>query len=58
MRVPGGYLLEVDADHLDALRFDELTIQARPAYAAGDPGTAVALFGQALACGGGRSWPT
>jgi DNA-binding SARP family transcriptional activator/DNA-binding XRE family transcriptional regulator/Tfp pilus assembly protein PilF len=49
VRVPGGYLLALDADQLDALRFDELEASARRAQTAGNPGGAVGLFAQALA---------
>jgi DNA-binding SARP family transcriptional activator/Tfp pilus assembly protein PilF/DNA-binding XRE family transcriptional regulator len=43
----GGYLLKVDGDGLDALRFDELSAQARR-LAPDDPHTAEALFAEAL----------
>jgi DNA-binding SARP family transcriptional activator/tetratricopeptide (TPR) repeat protein/DNA-binding XRE family transcriptional regulator len=41
----GGYRLTVDSDQLDLLRFDELV-----ARAAADPGSALDLYAQALAC--------
>ncbi|MEV4312698.1 tetratricopeptide repeat protein [Actinocrispum sp. NPDC049592] len=43
----GGYQLRVDSDGLDALRFDELSTEARR-IAAEDPDTAEALFVEAL----------
>jgi DNA-binding SARP family transcriptional activator/DNA-binding XRE family transcriptional regulator len=49
VRVPGGYLLELDVDQVDVLRFDELEATARRARTAGDPGAAAGLFAQALA---------
>ncbi|MFB9612156.1 AfsR/SARP family transcriptional regulator [Kutzneria kofuensis] len=43
-----GYLITVDADHLDLLRFTELAAAARATQAGGDLSTAAELFGQAL----------
>ncbi|TCO62509.1 tetratricopeptide repeat protein [Actinocrispum wychmicini] len=45
----GGYLLRVDADGLDSLRFDELAGEARR-IAAEEPHTAEAMFVEALQC--------
>lgn len=45
---PSGYLLEVGADELDAVRFDATHAQAREAVAAGDLDAAVAMFRAAL----------
>jgi DNA-binding SARP family transcriptional activator/tetratricopeptide (TPR) repeat protein/DNA-binding XRE family transcriptional regulator len=44
----GGYRLEVDAERLDMLRFDELAARAQHAQQAGEPETAYQLLGQAL----------
>ena len=44
--LPAGYLLQVEADAVDARRFTELTKQAQ---AAKDPGTRAALLADALA---------
>ena len=48
----GGYRLTVDSVQLDLLRFDDLV-----AGAAADPGSALGLHAQALACRRGRCWP-
>ena len=44
-----GYLITVDADHLDLLRFTELAAAAQATLASGDLPTAAELYGQALA---------
>jgi len=44
-----GYLITVDADHLDLLRFTELAAAARATLSSGDLPTAAELYGQALA---------
>jgi DNA-binding SARP family transcriptional activator/DNA-binding XRE family transcriptional regulator/Tfp pilus assembly protein PilF len=49
LRVRGGYLLELAADHLDVLCFDELAEGARRAAAAGDSAAACELSARALA---------
>ncbi|MCG5218909.1 AfsR/SARP family transcriptional regulator [Streptosporangium sp. KLBMP 9127] len=46
--VPGGYLLAVDRDHVDAHAFTRLSARARSARAEGATATADALFRQAL----------
>ena len=38
--VPGGYVLRVDVDAVDALRFERLLVEARALAAAGDPAAA------------------
>ncbi|MFI6208152.1 BTAD domain-containing putative transcriptional regulator [Streptomyces sp. NPDC051041] len=48
VRHGGGYLLRVDADHLDLLRFRALVRQARRAAAEGDAREAVRRYGTAL----------
>ncbi len=45
----GGYLLDVDADHVDAGRFERLLAEGRRAHEAGDHCTAGDLLRQALA---------
>ncbi|MBP2320125.1 DNA-binding SARP family transcriptional activator/Tfp pilus assembly protein PilF/DNA-binding XRE family transcriptional regulator [Kibdelosporangium banguiense] len=45
----GGYMLKVDDNGLDALRFDDLATQARR-LTSDDPHTAEALFVEALQC--------
>jgi DNA-binding SARP family transcriptional activator/tetratricopeptide (TPR) repeat protein/DNA-binding XRE family transcriptional regulator len=47
--VSGGYLLAVDGERLDLLRFDELTAQARAARET-DPESAMERFTGALTC--------
>ncbi|GIH04403.1 SARP family transcriptional regulator [Rhizocola hellebori] len=47
-RGPGGYVLEVGPEELDALLFVQLAEQAKAAQLAGDLATAEALFGEAL----------
>ena len=49
LSVPGGYLLNVDADELDAEVFSRLHTEARDAAEAGDPEEAIARFREALA---------
>jgi DNA-binding SARP family transcriptional activator/pimeloyl-ACP methyl ester carboxylesterase len=44
-----GYLLRVDDDELDVLRFERLAVAGRKALLGGDPATAVALLSQGLA---------
>jgi DNA-binding SARP family transcriptional activator/Tfp pilus assembly protein PilF len=44
----GGYRLDVDADELDVLVFDDLEARARAAGRAGDLDAAQALFGEAV----------
>ncbi|MFC0429492.1 BTAD domain-containing putative transcriptional regulator [Kutzneria buriramensis] len=46
---PDGYLISVDADHLDLLRFTDLAAAAQSTLATGDLPTAAELYGQALA---------
>jgi DNA-binding SARP family transcriptional activator/DNA polymerase III delta prime subunit/Tfp pilus assembly protein PilF len=46
---PDGYLIAVDADHLDLLRFTDLAAAAQSTLATGDLPTAAELYGQALA---------
>jgi DNA-binding SARP family transcriptional activator/tetratricopeptide (TPR) repeat protein len=46
--VGGGYRLEVDAERLDVLRFDELAARAQHAHQAGELKTAYELLSQAL----------
>ncbi len=43
-----GYLLSVDPEDIDGLRFERLADQGHAALAAGDPERAAALLGQAL----------
>ncbi|WP_371784584.1 BTAD domain-containing putative transcriptional regulator [Streptosporangium subroseum] len=45
---PAGYRLVVDADAVDAHRFERLAAEGRRALAAGDPGRAAGLLGEAL----------
>jgi DNA-binding winged helix-turn-helix (wHTH) protein len=45
---PAGYVLSVDPDELDALRFRLLSQEGREALAAGDARTAAELLGEAL----------
>jgi DNA-binding SARP family transcriptional activator/pimeloyl-ACP methyl ester carboxylesterase len=45
---PGGYVLAVDPEAVDAVRFEALAGEGRAALAAGDPGHAAALLGEAL----------
>lgn len=45
----GGYTLEVDPDCVDVAAFDRLVRAGRSAWAAADPHTASARFGEALA---------
>ncbi|NIJ12314.1 putative ATPase/DNA-binding SARP family transcriptional activator [Saccharomonospora amisosensis] len=45
----GGYLLDVEPTDVDAHRFEALTRRGRQALAEGDPGTASALLGEAVA---------
>ncbi|NUR92954.1 MAG: AfsR/SARP family transcriptional regulator, partial [Nonomuraea sp.] len=47
--VPGGYRLDLEPDRVDAHRFVRLARRARTARAEGAPGSADALFRQALA---------
>src|SRR5262249_3011949 len=44
-----GYLLRVEPEHLDLLRFQRLLREGRAAFAGGDPETASAKLAQALA---------
>ena len=44
-----GYLITVDDDHLDLLRFTELAATAQSTLASGDLATTAELYGQALA---------
>lgn len=53
--VPGGYLLDLPSDHVDAHRFTYLAGQARMARDRREPETADALFRQALALWRGRA---
>jgi Bacterial transcriptional activator domain len=46
--VGGGYRLEVDAEQLDVLRFDELAARAQQAQQTGELRTAYELLSQAL----------
>ena len=48
VRMPGGYQLEIGADQLDVLRFEELTDRGQRARTAGGPATACALLAEAL----------
>ncbi|MEU2285843.1 BTAD domain-containing putative transcriptional regulator [Streptomyces sp. NPDC013178] len=48
LRRPGGYLLAVDPDEVDLLRFRELTRQGKRAAATGRPETAARRFTEAL----------
>jgi WD40 repeat protein/DNA-binding SARP family transcriptional activator len=45
---PGGYMLEVGPDQLDAARFERLLAQARQAASAGDPAAASVQLREAL----------
>ncbi|MDG4832052.1 BTAD domain-containing putative transcriptional regulator [Solwaraspora sp. WMMD1047] len=47
---PGGYLLDVPADEVDAGSFGALADRARRRAAAGDPGGALPCYAEALAC--------
>src|SRR5262245_42736765 len=47
-RSPAGYVLSVDSDELDALRFDLLSREGREALASGDARAAADLLGEAL----------
>jgi predicted ATPase/DNA-binding SARP family transcriptional activator len=51
-QVVGGYRLTVDADDVDALRFEQLTATGRDRLRAGDPMTAAARLGEAVALWG------
>jgi YVTN family beta-propeller protein len=44
----GGYALEIDAESVDAGRFERLAAEGREALTRGDPGTAAALLREAL----------
>jgi DNA-binding SARP family transcriptional activator len=44
-----GYVIQVESDELDVLRFERLTSQARRALEKGDPGTGAGRLRQALA---------
>ncbi|WP_306206863.1 BTAD domain-containing putative transcriptional regulator [Actinoplanes sp. RD1] len=44
----GGYLLDIDADDVDALRFEQLATAGRDRLRAGDPITAAALLTEAV----------
>ncbi len=46
---PGGYVLSVDPDQLDAARFERLLDQGRQAIAAGDPAAGAVRLREALA---------
>ncbi|PXX56321.1 DNA-binding SARP family transcriptional activator [Nocardia tenerifensis] len=46
----GGYLLEVDGDHLDLVRFTELAAHGRESYRAGDPEAACDSYARGLSC--------
>jgi DNA-binding SARP family transcriptional activator len=48
LRRPPGYELRIDADRLDALRFQELVRAGRRAADGGDTGSASALLGHAI----------
>jgi DNA-binding SARP family transcriptional activator/tetratricopeptide (TPR) repeat protein len=48
VRMPGGYQLEVRADQLDVLRFEQLADRGQRARTASDPATACALLAEAL----------
>ena len=45
---PPGYVLEVDAGQVDALRFEQLLAEGRAALADGDPAAAATTLGEAL----------
>jgi len=51
-QVDGGYRLDVDADDVDALRLERLAAAGRDRLRAGDPASAVALLGAAVALRG------
>lgn len=53
--LPGGYRLAVDADDVDALRFERLAAAGRDRLRAGDPRAAVTVLGEAVALWGGRA---
>ncbi|MBE1565823.1 AfsR/SARP family transcriptional regulator [Nonomuraea africana] len=53
--VPGGYLLAVDPDEVDAHRFERLVAQARRARDAGRARAAAEMLGQALGLWRGRA---
>ncbi|MFC6880572.1 MULTISPECIES: BTAD domain-containing putative transcriptional regulator [Actinomadura] len=53
-QVAGGYRLDVDADDVDALRFERLAAAGRERLRAGDPGGAAAVLGEAVALWGDR----
>ncbi|TMR16608.1 tetratricopeptide repeat protein [Nonomuraea turkmeniaca] len=53
--VPGGYLLDVPRDHVDAHNFALLASQARMARERREPGTADGLYRRALALWRGRA---
>ena len=46
---PGGYLLSLEHEQLDAARFERLLDEGRQRHAAGDPGAAAARLREALA---------
>jgi DNA-binding SARP family transcriptional activator len=48
VRMPGGYQLEVGADQLDVLWFEQLVDRGQRARTDGDPATACALLAEAL----------
>ncbi|MDQ0774296.1 putative ATPase/DNA-binding SARP family transcriptional activator [Streptomyces aurantiacus] len=50
----GGYRLAVDADDVDALRFEQLAAAGRERLRAGDPQAAAAVLGEAVALWGDR----
>ena len=51
-QVDGGYRLAVDVDDVDALRLERLAAAGRDRLRAGDPGSAAALLGEAVALRG------
>ncbi|WP_328493775.1 AfsR/SARP family transcriptional regulator [Streptomyces sp. NBC_00414] len=53
-RAAGGYRLDVAATDVDALRFERLAAAGRDRLRAGDPRTAAAVLGEALALWGDR----
>ncbi|MFD7661169.1 ATP-binding protein [Streptomyces sp. NPDC059788] len=53
-QLAGGYRLAVDAADVDALRFEQLAALGRDRLSAGDPRTAAAVLGEAVALWGDR----
>jgi predicted ATPase/DNA-binding SARP family transcriptional activator len=55
VQVEGGYRLDVDPGDVDTLRFERLTAEGRDRLRAGDPRSAAALLGEAVAFWCGRA---